>query len=202
MTGSLEAPHPNGSAQTADDPPSRPWRRRAFAAALVVVAIAWGYAIWYSVTRDSPEALDETARTAVASGCTDAVAALRALPDLSEDPIAEDAVELVRDENAVFASMVDEFRAVAPDDSDAADALAKWADDWDAVIAARAAFANDLEADGTARLEIPAVEQGGVRPITDRMDEYSQARGLDDCIAVSLQIEVVDGPRIYPDQED
>jgi hypothetical protein len=202
VTGSLEAPHPNGAVHSNDEGPQHPWRRRLLLAGLVVFGLAWGYAILYSVTRDSPEKLDEATRADVAAACASAETDLRALPDLDDSPGADEAVALVRSENEIFIAMVREIRADAESGGDAGAALAAWADDWQSMIDVRALFASDLESDGTARLEIPTVEEGGIRPITDRMDEYAEARGLDECIAHELQIEIVDGPRDYADPED
>jgi len=201
VNGSLEAPHPNGAVHVNNDGPQHPWRRRLLLGGLIVFGLAWGYAIWYSVTRGSPEKLDDETVTQIASACNGAVEDLRALPDLPESPSAEQAVTLVRDEDAIFDAMVAEFRNAA-EDNDAGDALRAWSDDWVLVIDARESFANDLESDGTARLEIPTVQEGGIRPVTDRMDEYARARGLDDCIAHNLQIETVDGARDYTKLED
>ncbi|MGQ0824120.1 MAG: hypothetical protein ACT4OX_03635 [Actinomycetota bacterium] len=202
MTGSLEEPHPNGAPTSATtSPPPNPLRRRLLLGALVVVALAWGYAIWFSVTRTPPENLSEDTRRAVGAACTDARQALRTLPDLAAEPTAGAAIALVRDENNVFEEMIIRFRDTAPAGGDAGEALEKWTDDWDAVVDARAAFADDLDADGEARLTLPAVD-GGVRPITDRMDEYAEARGLDACTPNALQVEVVDSAREYPDLED
>ena len=65
------------------------------------------------------------------------------------------------------------------------------------MIEARASFADDLAADGTARLNIPAVKKGSLEPVTDRMDTYALGRNLDDCRPEQLQVEVVDQPRNY-----
>jgi hypothetical protein len=164
---------------------------------LVVVGLAWGYAIWYSVSQRSPENLDDAARAAVAEACTNARNELDSLPDLASDATAAEDVALVRDENEVLTRMTDEVDAVRPDGSDPRVALDGWTEDWRALIRARAQFAGDLEADGTARLSIPTVSEGGLKPITDRMDAYATQRGLDSCRPEVLQAEVVDGPRDY-----
>jgi hypothetical protein len=202
MSSQLEAPHPNG-AVTTNEPPRRSLRRRRIVlAVLVLVGIAWGYAIWYSVTRDAPEDLDDAAQAAIERACAPARDALIDLPDFGAESTAADDVALVRQENAIFETMVTDIEAVEPETEDARAALAGWAEDWRELLAARTAFADDLEADGTARLQIPAVSSGSVQPITDRMDEYAGQQGMTACQVQLLQAEVVDVPRVYLDPDD
>ena len=202
MDQQLEAPHPNGAVKINQKPRRRTVWRRLGIALLIVVAAVWGYAIWYSVSRGSPEDLDDSARDAIASACADARSALVALPDLPDEPTAEQDVKLVGQENAILTSMVGRIEEIDTSGDDAAQALDKWVADWRRLIDARAAFATDLAADGTARLEVPAVSSGSVQPITDRMDEYANGRGLEDCRPEPLQAEVVDGPRDYTVEEN
>src|SRR5262249_22010430 len=122
---------------------------------------------------------------------------LRALPDLAKGATATDDVRLVRQENEIFHAMADRIDQVRPKGTDAHKALVAWVADWRKVIEARAKFANELEADGQARLRIPAVNAGSVQPVTDRMDTYAMNRGLDVCRPQALQAEVVDQPRDY-----
>jgi hypothetical protein len=199
VTQQFEAPHPNGAVTVKTPPPSRRRRRlrRLLLALLVVVGLAWGYAIWYSVSQGSPERLDDAARNAVAEACSTAKNALERLPDFTRHATAADDVMLVRAENDVLTRMADQIGAVDTDRHDAQVALDGWTADWRDLVRARARFASDLEADGTARLSIPTVSQGGLKPITDRMDTYATQRGLDGCRPVALQAEVVDGPRDY-----
>jgi hypothetical protein len=199
VTQQFEAPHPNGAVTVRTSPPSprRRRRRQVFLALLVAVGLAWGYAIWYSVSQRSPERLDDSARAAVADACSTAKNALERLPDLGEGATAATDVSLVREENEVLTRMTDRIDSVSTEGGDPQAALDGWAADWRDLIRARATFASDLEADGTARLSIPTVSQGGLKPITDRMDLYATQRGLDGCRPGELQAEVVDGPRDY-----
>jgi hypothetical protein len=193
----FEAPHPNGAVTVKEQPKRRRLRRQLLLAVLVAVGLAWGYAIWYSVTQTSPESLDHASRTAVSNACTTARNELVALPDLTASSTAGDNVALVRNENVVLTRMTDRIEAVQPKGGDARAALEGWTKDWRDLITARATFASDLEADGTARLRIPTVSRGSVKPISERMDEYATQRGLDSCRPQNLQAEVVDGPRDY-----
>ena len=197
MDQQFEAPHPNGAVTVNERPKRRRVRRDILVGVLIVVAGLWGYAIWYSVARPSPESLDGSAKTAVTNACTDARAKLRALPDLAKGATAANDVRLVRQENEIFHAMADRIDQVSPNGTDAHKALDAWVADWRKVIEARAQFANDLETDGKARLRIPAVNAGSVQPITDRMDTYAMNRGLDVCRPQALQAEVVDQPRDY-----
>jgi hypothetical protein len=193
----FEAPHPNGAVRVKEKPRRRRVRRQLLLAVAVVIGLAWGYAIWFSVTQKSPERLDRASRTAVANACTTARDELEALPDLTDRSTAADNVALVRNENDVLTRMTDRIDGVQPRGGDARAALQAWARDWRDLITARATFATDLAADGSARLRIPTVRRGSVKPISERMDEYATQRGLDGCRPQSLQVEVVDGPRDY-----
>ena len=204
MNDQFEAPHPNGAVVVQDkddghraDPRRRRIRRRLFIVLALLICAAWAYAIWFSVTRGSPEDLDDAATSQVSAACTSARDQLDALPDFTPDTTATQNVQLVRQENAIFATMIATIDEVQPTATDAAAALDKWLDDWRSLVRARAAFADDLAGDGTARLRTPAVKSGGLQPITERMNGFAQQRGLDECQPDVLQAEVVDGPRDY-----
>ena len=112
-------------------------------------------------------------------------------------------MQLVRQENEIFDDHDRRDRRRAADGADAATALDKWLDDWRKLDRRRAAFADDLADDGTARLSTPAVKSGGLEPITERMNGVrAAARKLDECQPDALQAEVVDGPRDYTIVED
>jgi hypothetical protein len=192
-----EAPHPNGAVTVNHRPKRRGVRRNIFVTVLIVVALLWGYAIWYSVARPSPERLDGSAKSAVARACTEARTQLAALPNLTKGATAADDVRLVRQENQILHTMTDRIDHVTPSGSDAHKALDAWVADWRNLIDARAQFATVLQAEGKARLRIPAVKAGSIEPITDRMDTYATNRGLDACRPQALQAEVVDQPRDY-----
>jgi hypothetical protein len=65
------------------------------------------------------------------------------------------------------------------------------------MITARARFADDLASQGRAEFVIPAT--GGVKPITDKMDDFvrEQHHRIDSCFTDGLQLEVVVGKRTY-----
>ena len=69
MNQQFEAPHPNGAVTKNEKPKRRRFLRPFLYGVLVVVIILWGYAIWFSVTRQSPENLDKDAQSEVASAC-------------------------------------------------------------------------------------------------------------------------------------
>jgi hypothetical protein len=196
VTQQFEAPHPNGAVTVNERPKRRRLRRQILLGLVIVVGIAWGYAIWYSVTQRSPENLDDDAHTAVARACSTARRQLDALPDLPHGADASENVSLVRSENEIFTRMTDQIDAIHTDGGDAQKALAGWVGDWRKLIVARRDFADDLASDGTARLLIPTTSSGGP-PITRRMNQYASQRSLDVCSSTTLQAEVVDGPRDY-----
>jgi hypothetical protein len=209
VNGQFEAPHSNGAVAVQEPDgaapertKSRRRRRTILLALLVLVCIAWGYAIWYSVTRTSPEDLDDTAAAQVRDACTAALEQLEALPAFSSEFTAADDVDLVRQENEIFEAMVATTDAVEPTNADAATALDKWNDDWRSLIQARSEFADDLAGDGTARLRTPAVRSGSLQPISERMNDYARQQGLLVCQPDALQAEAVDGVRDYSTVEN
>jgi hypothetical protein len=193
----FEPPHPNGGPKLPEPPTRRRIWRWIATVGIAVVLVAWGIAIFFSLTAGSPEDLDDDALAALEAACDETLAALEAPPQLTQGASADENISRVEFENDVFTEMVDRVDAIAPDSGDAARALDAWLDDWRALIAARAAFAIDLADDGTARLRVPSVSSGSVRPISDRMNEYATARGLDQCTTDALQAENVDGVRAY-----
>lgn len=171
-------------------------RIRIILVGLVLAGIAWAFAIFYSVTNNSPERLTDADREAVADACSDALEALRALPDLDlrKNTAHRDAVTLARNENDVFTTMVTRLRAIDAE-GDPGVALEKWLDDWDTVIARRTEYVNELETTGNTRFASPL-------DIVLRIEAYAESRGLDDCAPAALQPDVIDQPRAYPAEDD
>ena len=197
MNQPFEPPHPNGAPPT---PPRRPRRRIWFwlgVTGAVLFLGFWAFAIWFSLTAGSPEDLDDASLAALGAACDEAFAALEDAPQFPEDGTADDNLARIEVEDAIFNEMLVAVDAIQPDSVDAARALDAWVNDWRALLEARAEFAADLADDGTARLRVPAVSAGSVRPISDRMNEYALARGLGQCGTDTLQAENVDGVRQY-----
>ena len=193
----VEQPHPNGAVTVVEERKRPTWRRWLVLGVVVAVALLWTFAIWYSVTRESPEDLDDDALDGLARSCETAKTRLEALPDLPEEPTAADVIALMDQEDEAFATMVDDMGRITTSGDDAQGALDAWVQDWRDVLDARATFAADLENDGTARFNLPTVTRGSLEPITERMEEYAAGRGLDQCTPLALQAEVVDVPRDY-----
>lgn len=168
-------------------------RIRLLLVVLVLAGIAWAFAILYSVTNNSPEALDDADHDAVAAACADALEQLRALPDLDNDSDAFDAIALARDENEVFHAMIEGLRDIDAD-GDAGVALSKWLDDWETVIERRTEYIDELEATGEGRFESPL-------DVVLRVAKYAEAQGLEDCTPDALQPDVLDRARDYPEDE-
>ncbi len=173
------------------DKPRPQWQIRLILVGLVLGGLVWGFAIWYSVTSDQPEALPDADYATLTDICGATLGDLRALPDLEADSDALEAVALIRAENEVFDTMVAQLRTVEPD-GDAGVALSKWTDDWETVIERRAAYADELEASGEGRFGSPL-------EIVLRIGTYAEVQGLDDCTPEAMQPDVVDRPRAYAD---
>ena len=196
MNGTFEPPHPNGAVHRNEKAMRRRrLRRNLIAGVVVVIAIAWGYALWFSVTRNtSPELLDDADRAAVIGACD---RARDVLEDIDTPTSGTDAVTRIREENEVLTAMVREFDAISPADEDPRAALSGWTNDWTELVAAREDFATDLEPDGTARFSVPSVKEGSLKPITVRMTEYAEQQNLPTCTVTALQADVVDRERSY-----
>jgi hypothetical protein len=197
VNGTFEPPHPNGAAHRNEQASRRRRRRRnIILGAVVVVAMAWGYAFWFSVTRNtSPELLDDADRAAVIGACDRARAQLETI---ETEPIGETAPTRVREENEILTAMVREFDALSPADNDPRAALDGWTNDWTDLIAAREAFAADLADDGSARApSVPNVKENSLKPITVRMTEYAEQQDMPTCTVTALQADVVDRERDY-----
>jgi hypothetical protein len=84
---------------------------------------------------------------------------------------------------------------VAPTDADGAAALSGWLDDWDVLLAAREHHADEQRAGDTSGFDIPAERPGSSKPVTVRMNEYAEMKGLERCTTSALRAEVTDQPR-------
>lgn len=168
--------------------------------ALALFVVAWIVAITYSVTAGgtSPERLDDGAARTVESNCRAAQRALRAVPQLGDNPApAQTATRLDR-ENEILARMVQQQREVRPDKKTPTTALRAWLADWQRLIVARDHYSEDLRTKGRdARFIEPAYK--GVEPIADKMNDWILEQGTrtNTCHTDALQAEVVNGPRKY-----
>jgi hypothetical protein len=164
----------------------------------LAVAAAWAFALVWSVTvtTHSPERLDAAAAAAVAAACSGTQQTLKQLPNPS--PITgADRVARIRSENHALRGMVDRFATVAPRSTTPRRALTAWTADWRKVIDARDRYANDLDTKHRAQFVLPAAT--GVKPVTDKMDDFVRENhpDLDPCFTGALAVETVEGPRDY-----
>jgi hypothetical protein len=196
--GGLEPPHPNGAVTQNEARHASTLRRRAMLIGATLVAIAWIFALVWSVTvtTHSPERLDAAAATTVTRACDDAQAKLKALPNAFPRTGA-DRVTRIRAENTLVRAMVTTFQSVNPRHSTPRTALRAWSADWLRVVEARERYAHDLETAGRARFVLPAAK--GVKPVTDKMDDFVREShpDLDACFTEALAIDTVEGPREY-----
>ena len=119
----VEQPHPNGAVTVVEERKRPTWRRWLVLGVVVAVALLWTFAIWYSVTRESPEDLDDDALDGLARSCETAKTRLEALPDLPEEPTAADVIALMDQEDEAFATMVDDMGRITTSGDDAQGAL-------------------------------------------------------------------------------
>jgi hypothetical protein len=179
---------------------TRTIRRTLIVGAFVLVGLAWGIAITYSVTVGgrSPERLADPEARAVAAACRDAQRALEELPQVDVQANFSDKADRVEREDAILTAMIRQIRTVHPEGRDPSVALNGWLTDWERLVRAREQYANDLRTGGAdARFVEPASD--GVEPIANKMNDWTLEQGTrtDVCNTGVLQAEVVDGPRAY-----
>lgn len=165
----------------------------------MVALLAWAVALVYSVTRDEPEPLDDASRALLSRACLGAHDALRSLGELPIGATPEDAGELARRESRVYDELVAAMRTASPTDPEGAEALDGWLADWDRLLAARETHTEELLRGDTSGFDLPAEREGSSKPITVRMDEYAELKGLEECTPTVLRVEITDGPRQRPD---
>jgi hypothetical protein len=175
-------------------------RRWLVVAAFVLVGLVWAWAIAYSVTEGgrSPERLTDAEARAVANACRDAQRSLEKLPQVGVHASFAAKADRIDHEDAILVGMVERFQAVRPTGKDPATALDGWRRDWSKLIAARRSYVSDLRTRGAdARFLEPATS--GVEPIANKMNDWILEQGTrtDGCNTGVLQVEVVEGPRLY-----
>jgi hypothetical protein len=188
----------NGAAPHHERDHARLIRQRIALIALIVIGAVWIFAIVWSVTvtTHSPERLDGASAATLSAACNDAQAQLKALPK-SYPRLGADRVARIGQENAILSAMIMRFNQVHPPHSSPAKALQGWTRDWTNVVAARAKYAHDLQTLHRAELVLPATQ--GINPVTQRMDDFVRESHpyLDACFTTALQLDVVEGPRVY-----
>jgi hypothetical protein len=200
VPGREEAAAPSDVATSPGAPPARNVRRYVIVGAFVLVGLAWGVAITYSVTVGgrSPERLTDAEARVVAAACLDAQRALEKLPQADTQASFEERAERLEREDAILTAMIQTFRTVHPEESDPSIALNGWITDWQRLVTAREQYVNDLRTEGVdARFVEPASD--GVEPIANTMNDWILEQGTrtDGCNTGVLQAEVVEGPRVY-----
>jgi hypothetical protein len=200
----FEAPHSNGAMhETRPTRAHAPWEFLVLT--LFVMILCIGIVLgWTFIGSHSPERLDAASATAVSAVCNGAQAQLKALPDPDPRGNGAQRAARVRAENAPLREMVTQMGAVHPKSSTPATALRAWTADWGRMIDARTTYANALAAlatsanpNGKVRFIYPAIN--AIKPITGHMDDFVRENNphLDACFTEALQIEVVEGPRVY-----
>jgi hypothetical protein len=200
----FEPPHSNGAVHHA--PPKRthaPWEF--IILTLFVLLICIGIILgWTLFGAHSPEKLDATSATDVSTACNRAQAKLKTLPDPDPRGNGTERAARVRAENVVLVAMVTQIAAVHPKSSTQDAGLQGWARDWTRMIDARAQYATSLAAlahspNPNAKVRFIYPASNAITPITTNMDNYvrESTPRLDACFSAALQLEVVEGPRVY-----
>jgi hypothetical protein len=178
----------------------RTTRRRVAIAAAIVFVGAWAIALTYSVTAGgrSPERLNDAEASIAEKACVTAQKQMGALPAVSAHSSIAARSDRVRREDEALQTMVNTMREIHPKSDAPRTALTAWLGNWQSLIVARQNYAHDLRTLGVrARFVEPAAT--GIRPIADKMNDWILEQGTrtDNCNTGRLQVEVVEGPRIY-----
>jgi hypothetical protein len=200
VPGPEELAATNGAVTTSGVTRARTIRRRVIVVAFVLVALAWAFAIAYSVTEGSrsPERLTDSEARTVATACRDAQHSLEKLPEVAARATFAAKADRVEKEDAILTTMIARIRSVQPKGRDPATALTGWLTDWQRLVTAREQYASDLRKHGAdARFVEPATS--GVEPIANKMNNWILEQGTrtDGCNTGVLQVEVIEGPRDY-----
>ncbi len=200
----FEPPHSNGAGYRA-----RPRRRHApwefLVLILFVLIVCIGIVLgWTLVGSKSPEKLDAKTAAQVSAACDQAQAKLQALPDSDPRGNGSQRAARIRSENVLLRDMVARIATVHPQSSTQAAGLQGWTKDWSRMIDARATYADSLAAlahstNPNARVQFIYPASNAITPITSNMDDYvrESTPRLDACFTEALQLEVVEGARVY-----
>ncbi len=151
-------------------------RRAAVVTVLALLAVVAVYvtAFVLDTTKDRPDTLDvEPVRSTAAAACTRLRTDLDALPPLATDAPAAARQERLAVQDRAITALVAQVRAVGRAALDADVPAEQWLGDWQALAAARQAYA----AGGATGPFTPPLDDQG-RPVTDRMGRV----GVDACV--------------------
>ena len=201
----FEAPHSNGAVYHSE--PERrthaPWEFMILT--LFVLVLCVGIILgWTLVGSHSPERLDAASAAAVAAACDNAQAQLKQLPDPNPTGNGTERAARINAENVPLRAMVAQFATVHPSAKTPTAALVGWSADWGRMVDARVTYANALvklatSSNPNAKVQFVFPAYNAIKPITDHMDDFVRENNphLDACFTTALQIEVVEGPRVY-----
>ncbi len=208
VTTNLSPPPRNGSKGSGPGPgdgapPPRHahWEFRALTGLVALMAIGIILA-WTLIGSKSPERLDSTSASHLSGACADAQAQLKALPN-SAPRTGADRVARLRAENAILRAMIGRFGDVRPRGSTPAAAVRGWSSDWTDVVDARQRYADALERTRTSGDKVQFVLPAGrgLKPVTQNMDDFVRENhpNLTACFTQRLELETVEGARVYAD---
>jgi hypothetical protein len=158
-------------------PPAR--RARATRGVLVVIVVAmvamWGYVVYLAFgpgRQDPPDRLDDPSFAPAAQiRCDAALDAVAALPRAGEVRTPAERADVVEAANQVFAAMLVDLEALAPDGEDGRIVRA-WLGDWRTYLGDREAYAAAVRDDPEARLYVSARDH-------EQVTEYVEAFAAD-----------------------
>jgi len=186
MTSAAPPPWPD---ETTDPQPRRYWTPGKIALGALTMAMIgfWGW-IFLFAPRDNPDELDSTTYAVEAEAvCAATQAQINALPSPAETRERAERTEQVRIGTDLTATMVDELRALAADESsDDRELLDLWLEDWDAYVADREAHIVKLETappDASGRdLAFLLTERASGGVYTRRIDAFATANIMESCM--------------------
>jgi hypothetical protein len=155
---------------------------------IVAIAAFWLYAfLWPREAKDKiPDGAWTEQAELVCQRWQDEVNALPPANDFLDVEPREEALRQRADvgeqATAYLRSMVAELQTLpAPTDADSADKLELWFADWDAYLEARDVHVAEWRAGQDVRFREPPVREGGLSPISLRMDAFAGTNGMPTC---------------------
>jgi len=163
-------------------PPRRVTPVRAVLGVVVLGLVAlWVYVLYLAIgpgRQDPPDRLaDPDFAPAAQARCDAAHDEVAKLPTASATRSAEERAAVIEAANAIFAEMLDDLAALAPEGEEG-EIVAAWLEDWRTYLEDRARYADALRADPTAPFLVTS-RQGD--QVTEYMDAFAADNRMPAC---------------------
>lgn len=150
--------------------------------AVLVIVFLWGWALFFPPSTKAPGTLtDRTFPDAAEPICTDAAAALAALPAAHDTPDPVSRSQVVSQSDVILNGMLARLDAIAPpaDSNHEARNISEWLADWHTFVGDRETYAEALMNDPQARFYVTKKEK---RQITAPIDFFATFNQMPNCV--------------------